>query len=51
MTPGANDTLHVSLHEQLQDRLGDGAEEIALIVLLKQLGERHAGLGHRRSLR
>lgn len=51
VAPGPDHALDVGLHEQLQDRLGDGAKEIALVVLLKQLCERHAGLGHRRSLR
>jgi hypothetical protein len=48
---GADHPLDVAFHDQLQNRLGDGSKEVALVVLLKQLGEAHGGLGHRRSLR
>ncbi|PZX11886.1 hypothetical protein LX81_03762 [Palleronia aestuarii] len=48
---GADDALDVGLNDQLQDRLGDGTEEIALVVLLKQLGQAHGDLGHRRFFR
>ena len=48
---GANDALHIGFDDQLEDRLGDGAEKVALVMLLKQLGQAHGGLGHRGSLR
>lgn len=47
MASGADHTFNVGFHDELKNRLGDGAEEITLVVLLKQLGEGHAGLGHR----
>ena len=51
VAPGTDDALDVGLHDQLKHRLGDGAEEIAIVLLLKQLGEAHSGLGHRGFLR
>jgi hypothetical protein len=35
------------LHQQLQHRLGDGAEKVAVILLLQRLDQRHGGLGRR----
>lgn len=51
MAAGADHALDIGLYDQLQNRLRDGAEEIILVVLLKQLGEAHGGLGHRGLLR
>lgn len=47
MPPGADQAIDISLHYQLKDGLGDGAQEVALIVLGQKLGQVHVGLGHR----
>ncbi len=47
MPAGADQSLDIGLHEKLKNGLGDGAQKIALIVLLQKLGKVHVGLGHR----
>jgi hypothetical protein len=42
--------LDVVLHQELEDGLGDRTQEVALILLLQELDQGHAGLGHRGSL-
>jgi site-specific DNA recombinase len=44
---GADQTLDIVLHQELENGLGDRAEEIPVILLLQQLDQRHAGVGHR----
>lgn len=46
-----DDAFDIGLHDQLENRLGDGAEEIAIVMLGEKLGERHGGFGHRGFLR
>jgi hypothetical protein len=46
---GADQPLHVGLHQQLQHGLGHGAQEIPFAGLLQQLGQRHSFVGHRSS--
>lgn len=43
---GADHAFDVMLHQRLEHRLRHGAQEIALIVLLQKLDQRHVGLGH-----
>ena len=43
---GADQALDIGLHDQLQNRLGDGAKKVTLVVLCEQLGKVHVGLGH-----
>ena len=40
---GADHALDVVLHQQLQHRLGDGAQEVPVILLLQQLDQRQGG--------
>jgi hypothetical protein len=47
VTRSADQALDVGLHEELQHRLGDGAQEVAFSNLLHELGPCHALLGHR----
>ena len=47
MPTGADDAFHIGLHDQLQHRLGDAAQKVALIVLGQKLGQVHVRLGHR----
>jgi hypothetical protein len=47
MPAGTDQAFHIGLHDQLQDGLGDGAQEVALIVLGQKLGQVHVRLGHR----
>ena len=44
---GADQAFDIGLHDQLQNGLGDDAQEVALIVLGQKLGQVHVGLGHR----
>jgi hypothetical protein len=44
---GADQALDVGLHQQLQHRLGNGAQEVAFSGLLHELGQGHPLLGHR----
>lgn len=39
MTPGADRAFDIRLHEKLQNRLGDRAKKISLIMLLQKLGK------------
>ncbi len=48
---GADQALHVGLHQELQHRLGHGTEEVAIAGLLQQLGQWQSRLGHRSSCR
>lgn len=43
----ANQAVHIGLHQQLKNGFCDGAQEIALIVLLQELNNIYTGLGHR----
>jgi hypothetical protein len=43
MTTRADQALDICLHDQLQDSLRDGAEEVALIALGQKLGQVHGG--------
>ena len=36
---GADDAFHIGLHDELQDGLGNAAQEVALIVLCRKLGQ------------
>ena len=47
MPSGADQAVHIALHQDLQHRLGDGAQEIAVTGLLQQLGQWQSVLGHR----
>lgn len=47
MPTGADDAFHIGLHDQLQHRLGDAAQKVALIVLGQKLGQVHVRPGHR----
>ncbi len=40
VTPGADHAFDVRLHQQLQDRLGHAAQEVAITGFGQQLGER-----------
>jgi hypothetical protein len=44
---GADQALHVGLHQQLQHRLGDGPQEVRVAALRQQLGQWQSVLGHR----
>lgn len=43
----ADDAFHIGLHDQLQHRFGNAAQEVILIVLGQKLGQVHVRLGHR----
>lgn len=43
----ADQAFNVGLHDQLKNGLGDGAKEIATILLGQKFGKIHVGLGHR----
>ncbi|EYD75948.1 hypothetical protein Rumeso_02493 [Rubellimicrobium mesophilum DSM 19309] len=43
----SDQSLHVGLHEDLENRLGEGAEKVAIIGLLQRLHQRHPVVGHR----
>jgi len=47
VAPGPDHALDVGLHQQLQHRLGDRAQEVAVVGLLQQLDQCHSVLGHR----
>ena len=47
MLAGADLPFDISLHQKLQNGLGDGAKEIAAILLGQKRGKVHVGLGHR----
>jgi hypothetical protein len=38
--PGADQALHISLHQQLHDRLGHAAQEVAITGFGQELGKR-----------
>jgi tryptophanyl-tRNA synthetase len=44
---GADQASHIVLHQDLQHRLGDGAQEVAVTGLLQQLGQWQSVLGRR----
>ena len=44
---GADQAFDIGLHDQLQNGLGDGAKEVATVLLCQKLGKVHVGLGHR----
>ena len=43
---GADQAFHIALHQDLQHRLGDGAQKVAVTGLLQQLGQWQSVLGH-----
>jgi len=47
MSPGTDQAVDICLHDQLQDSLGDAAQQITLIVLGQKFGQVHVRLGHR----
>lgn len=47
MPAGADQAFHIALHQDLQHRLGDGAQEVPVAGLLQQLGQWQSVLGHR----
>jgi len=44
---GADQALHVGLHQELDHGLGHRSQEVALAGLLQQLGQWQSVLGHR----
>ena len=44
---GTDQALHIALHQDLQHRLGDGAQKVSVAGLLQQLGQWQSVLGHR----
>jgi hypothetical protein len=46
MSAGADQAIHVGLHQDLQHALGNGAEEITVAGLLQQLSKWHSIVGH-----
>ncbi len=47
---GADQALHIGLHQELQHGLGHGPQEVALAGLLQQLRQWQSVLGHRSSV-
>jgi site-specific DNA recombinase len=47
VAPRADQALHVGLHQDLQHRLGDAAQEVAVSGLRQKLGQWQSLLGHR----
>jgi hypothetical protein len=47
MPAGADHAFHIGLHQQLQHRLGERTQEVAVVGLLQQLDQCHPLLGHR----
>src|SRR5438876_940893 len=47
ITPGADQSLDVGLHQQLQYRLRHGSQKISVASLLQQLGQHQSLFGHR----
>jgi hypothetical protein len=44
---GADETLDIGFHQDLQHCLRHRSQEIAVAALLQQLGQRHSVVGHR----
>src|SRR5918912_766846 len=44
---GPDQPFDIGFHQDLQHRLSDGSQEIAIAALLKQFDKRHSLLGHR----
>src|SRR4051812_7727392 len=44
---GPDQSFDIGFHQDLQHRLGDGSQEIAIAALLQQFDKRHSLLGHR----
>ena len=44
---GTDQPFHIALHQDLQHRLGHGAQKVAVTGLLQQLGQWQAVVGHR----
>ncbi len=44
---GADQTLDIGFHQDLQHRLRHGSQEIAVAALLQQFDQRHSVVGHR----
>jgi hypothetical protein len=47
VTACTNQTLDVSLHQELQHALSNGSEKVAFAALLQQLGKWQSVIGHR----
>src|ERR1700741_1101489 len=47
VAPGADQTLDIGLHQQLEHRLRHSSQEITVTSLLQQLRQRQSLLGHR----
>ena len=47
MPPGADQALDIGFHQDLQHRLRNSSQKIAIAALLQQLGQRHSLFGHR----
>ena len=47
VTAGADQTFDIGLHQNLQHRLGHGAQKICIAALLQQINQRHSVIGHR----
>ena len=47
MPAGADQRLDVGVHDDLQHRLGQRTQEIAVVGLLDRFDQRHSVFGHR----
>ena len=47
MPAGADQRFDVGVHDDLQHRLGQRTQEIAVVGLLDRFDQRHSVLGHR----
>ena len=47
VSPGADHSLHIGLHQELHDGLGNAAQEVAISGFDQQLGQGWSVLGHR----
>ena len=45
--PGADQALDIGFHQDLQHRLRNSSQKIAIAALLQQLGKRYSVVGHR----
>jgi hypothetical protein len=45
--PGADQALHLGLHQHLQHRLGDATQEVTVSCFRQKLGEWQSVIGHR----
>ena len=47
MPAGADQAFNIGFHQDLQHRLRNGSQKIAITALLQQVNERHSVVGHR----